>query len=312
MHRKIAEHIGVAFYEERRSGVFLSTATATLVCAVASVAGFLPLDPVAASVVTALVILSGLLIVAARVYRRALHISLWERATLGEPPHTPEVLFDGVASSYGAAKDMYSVVTEILADGSSDSVISQTVRAVSYPVDRLEYTYSVTSLHPTIGEGVSVSEVATSPGHIVSMRPVTTPSSTKSFFIWFEPPIKVGDTVSLTFRRASPPHTYVLEEKDLHPGQSYEFSRQEISFPTRILSRKLVFPLGYSAADIILEATVGRTEMIHRAETARLIDNDCLRYGVQSDGRMVIEFRVDYPIHGLRYIVHWRPFRRSS
>lgn len=305
------EYFGVAISRERSTTVFWVAVVGT-VAGIAGVLLALDLFPYVAFILVIAIILVSSLIVLARSYRRALNHSVNDYNALAGSRESREYLHGAIARGYGIVKERYAVTTEIQPDGGAVATVNQVIQAVGNPIDSIDYGYTVENHPDDIRDKINMTESQDVPGHRITVRPVFSQPQAKYFEIRFEPAIKVTETVSFVLTRTSPAGTFKLDPADLPKTLPYEFSRQRVSYPTKLLTVTLLFPKGYRAEDVRLEAIYGISGLIHRQETARIIDSGCLNSG-EVDGHLFsIRVSIDFPIHGIHYIIKWLPRRIAS
>ena len=308
MSRRVYELFGFAFSKERKTIPFW---LATIGC-FASIGGVLlalKLPPWVGFVFIVFIVFVAGLVILARSYRGALIQSVEEYENLSQQLDNRVYLFQSLANRYGIVKEQYTVTTEIASDGSATATINQIVKAVRSPVEHIDYGYTVPTLSGNVSDEIRMTEKVRIPGHAISVRPIFSQPQSKFFEIHFEPAIAQGETVPFVLTRLSPKETFTLDPSLLPSDRPFEYSRQRISYPTRLLSLSTFFPSGFRANDVRVEATYGIAGLIHRSETARLLEENCLGYCEESAGILVIRLLVDYPIHGLYYIIKWRPLK---
>lgn len=307
MPYSVGDYFGRSFTRERYTLAFWVTCIGT-VASIGTVVLALTADRVITFLLIISIIVVACLILLVRSYRRALLASVKDYEILQRRYDDKKFLHEAISLNYGIVKDRYAVTTQIHPDGSADAIVDQIVRAVSHPVEHIEYSYKIPTHTEDIGSRITLTEETRVPGHIVTVRSIFKQPRSNHFEIHFAPPIDVHESVQFVLARHSPVGTFTMDPEQLPANQPWEYSRQRISYPTKLLRCRLIFPSGYKAEQIQVAASYGIAGVVHRHETARLMKENCLRYEEEGES-FVIKLNVEYPIHGLMYLVQWRPVK---
>ncbi len=233
----------------------------------------------------------------------------WAYAKIGPDDPTEKALSKLAAKFLGVEKELFVSEVCILADGSSSSVNDVTLVAHAKQITKVEYLSSTPSL-PEDVQGKY--EVSAEPHHQsgVKIIPEVLRSTARECFwsINFIPDLRQGTRVHYRFRTKSLPKTFAKTTEELKQrDMEKEHYSQLVTYPTARLRLHVSYDREVEPQNIHYDVWLGRGGVQHVAEYIRISQNNFFSTGVDEDGRMYGELDVHYPIHGLRYVLTWKP-----
>jgi len=228
-------------------------------------------------------------------------------------PDTPDHkrLYELNAQFIGVTKDDFQRVSDLFADGHAESMIQETVRAVSHDVDLVEHTYRVPDF---VGDASVATRVGPEKEFLVAgyrIKPVMKEKDNRGvcYAFNFSPRLRMGEQVTFSFPQKSPPGAFALTDAVMRAKKEpFESSAIQVAYPTSNLKLKFRFPREYYPITPGFDVWHGLGRVRHEQEYARMISEKSFSTTVETPaGQFCMELNVRYPLMGLHYVLKWCP-----
>jgi hypothetical protein len=251
----------------------------------------------------------GVLIAAFLIYLLYFLSYSLRRAYLFVPESVPahRHLADILSLLFGLRKTSLAIECTISADGSSKTTYDVSLLAVAKGITQIEYV----STTPTLPDGCAELEpqfVSTKSG--VTMRVEILKRTSRECFwaVNFSPELKPGHAVEYRHVLASPAKTFAVTAEEMQSRKlALESYSTMVTYPTDSLRIRVTFDGGAKPWNVLHDVWLGRGRVRHLAEYSRVVEEKAFTTDTDENGRLYGEILLNYPIHGLRYVVTWTP-----
>ena len=251
----------------------------------------------------------SVLIVALVVYLLYFLVFSLRKAYLFVPESVPKHrhLADVLSSLFGLRKTRLAIECTVGVDGSSKTTYDVNLLAVEKGITQIEYV----STTPTLPDGCPELEphfVSTKSG--ITMRVEILKRTSRECFwaVTFSPELKPGNAVEYRHLLTSPPKTFAVSAEEMQGRKlASESYSTLVTYPTDCLRIRVTFDGGAKPWHVLHDVWLGRGRVRHLAEYSRVVEEKAFTTDTDENGSLYGEILLNYPIHGLRYVVTWVP-----
>jgi hypothetical protein len=216
-----------------------------------------------------------------------------------------------LGEQYGFMRKKYQVVYEIGADGSAHSVHTEVVRALNDELKAIEHSTTITTEPGNITGAFSVRTEAgkSKSGDVQITKKLALSTPTRLYYqLMFTPPLSAGQTIEYSYEVQGPAGMFALDESELRSRNlPYDYVSLKNSYPSKSLALTVVFPAEIRPVKLDCDVWMGDARLQLKKEFDRMKKVQALRKTWRPDGKLVVEFAVDYPILDVKYAIIWEP-----
>jgi hypothetical protein len=229
---------------------------------------------------------------------------------LGLPgPEQAERLTQLLGEQYGFMRTKYQVIYEIGPDGSAHSVHTEVIRALNAKLPAIEHSTTITTEPENITGTFSVQTEAgkSKSGDVRITKKLALSTPTRLYYqLMFTPKLKPGQSIEYSYEVQGPAGMFALNEGELRARNlPYDYISLKNSYPSKSLALTVVFPDEIRPLNLDIDVWMGDARLQLEKEFNRMKKAPALTEKRRSDGKLVVEFAVDYPILDLKYAITW-------
>jgi len=213
-------------------------------------------------------------------------------------------------SFYVGAKFIdYKIITDIKEDFSAEEFYRMTIKARGGDLHCIEHFSGIPSKPDDI-YGKVLGELITDKFKDIQIKAeIIYPSRHDArWIIRFQPPLEENEEIYIEYKESMPPGTFLGKFSMLAARSlEYDYSSDNILYPTEHLSTKVVFPINFFPKNVDFDVWLGLARSRHQKEKNRLFNERCFKKLREERGRYWIGLDINNPIHSLRYVLCWHP-----
>lgn len=210
------------------------------------------------------------------------------------------------AKFYGISRKLLFIETELFSEGYSISTHKVIISCVADTFYSIEHS-TLLPHAPEEAQPVKI-ELIDQQYKNIKLKAIELERGKNRLF-WqlnFLPCLAKGSTVHYCYKERAPDGSYAMNLEELkRRNMSFESHSMRISYPTEHYKHKIIFPKGFDPLNCDYDVWLGEGKVQHREEVHRI--KKYWHVGREKDDRMYMELSVKHPIHGLIYVLKWRP-----
>lgn len=133
--------------------------------------------------------------------------------------------------------------------------------------------------------------------------------SEKIWKIKFVPSLDKNKPFTFILKEELPKNTFSMTKESLPVHLKYEYVSHQVRYPTEVLNMELLFPEKLVPIDYEPDVWFGDGGLSNSNELARILNkNDTTAIFEDDsidDGRILLRLKIEFPILGLMYVIHW-------
>jgi hypothetical protein len=233
------------------------------------------------------------------------------RAYAALPPDAPthRHLAEILGKFFGVQKKAYTIDCTVRADGSSSSTHDVELVAHANQITQIEYR----STTPSVPEGVTgrleINAVARKDSGVDISAQVLRQDGRECYWsLNFAPALKPGQTIAYRFHQNTVPGAFSRSQEEMTGrGLECEFYSVLVTYPTDKLTVCVAFEKEISPLKMSYDVWLGNGRVRHMAEYAKIETQREFVSDRDQEDRIYGKLEIQYPIHGLRYVLTWLP-----
>jgi len=229
---------------------------------------------------------------------------------IGVPSHKDCHTLD--SAFFGLRRKEYATRFDLTSDGAADINSTVSLVATTSNIKSVEHYRSAPHARED-GDSIGIELLKVGGDkNTGNLDIVSANSRSASFRIAFQPSLAKGDGVEYSLLEKLGPGSFAMSYDDLQRRKmEWEHCAVRITWPTAGLFMRVTFPLRYVVSEVEYDVWLGNAQVRHMDEFTRIHNASGFLDGTQN-GKNCLDLRVAYPIHGLFYVLKWKPPRTTD